>query len=298
MATCLTRGERAARRLFEVLGYLPSPMAREIREIARSVFEFEYRLSEVRVRAGGPSSLTVGGVDYPLFYRVSPSEVAEILSAITDGAAYAHRSSVARGYVTAGSVRVGVSGHARYDGEEVGIGEISSLVFRLAGGECSFGEQLFLEWRERGGPNMLVAAPPMGGKTTALRALASYIGRGRDALRVAVVDERCEFDREDYYDASVDVLCGYRRADGIELAYRTMSAEVIIADEIASREEASALLAAHGAGVRLISSTHARDADGVRSRECVLPLLEAGVFRLAAIISSDGRSFGYEMVEL
>lgn len=294
------RGARAREReRYEaVLGYLPRGLASEIREIERSVHDIEVGISEVRVRADGLSSLILYGIGYPLFYRVTREEVAEILDKLSDGAAYAHRDTVRRGYVTASGIRVGVSGLARYEGESICIGEVGSLVFRLGSAVCDYAEELYSEWQRLGMPNLLVAAPPMGGKTTALRALASHIGSGRRPQSVVVVDERCEFDRRDYRNATVDILRGYRRAGGIELAYRTMSAEVIIADEIADEADAKALIMAHGAGVRLISSVHAASFSDILRRECLMPLIERGVFERAAVIFREGNRYRYEMCEV
>lgn len=280
------------------LGYLPRGMASEIREIARSVENIEERISEIRVRADGLSTITVGGVWYPLFYRPERSEVTDVLMSLTGGAIYAHKETIARGYVSVDGIRVGVSGYARYDGDTVGIGEISSLVFRLGGTACDFGERLYAQWRDIGEPSLLVASPPMGGKTTALRALAGHIGSGRSARRTVVVDERCEFYISEYRSSSVDVLRGYRRTEGIEQAYRTMAAEVIIIDEIASAREAEALLAAHGAGVVLIASVHAATFDDIYERVCLEPLLSAGAFGAAAVIRREGRVYGYELREI
>ena len=291
-------GERAAERYLRMLGYLPRGMCSEIREIERSVSDMARAISELRVRADGLSSLILNGVSYPLLYRVSRTDMAEIVELLTGGAAYAHKDTLERGYVVASGIRVGVSALARYDGERVGIGEISSLVFRLGSAVCDYAEELYSEWRMRGMPNLLVAAPPMGGKTTALRAFAGRIGRGRDALGVVVVDERCEFDPRDYTDASVDILRGYRRAGGIELAYRTMSAEVVVVDEIACVADAEALLMAHGAGVRLISSVHAGGVSDILHRECLSPLIKSGVFGMAALIERRGSMYGYRSLEV
>ena len=294
----LTRSVGHGERFARVLGALPRGMAREIEEIARSVPDIEGALAEVRVRRDGQSSLFMHGSSYPLFYRVGGSEMDEMLSRLTGGAAYAHKDTVSRGYIIYEGIRVGVSGLARYDGDKVGVAKIDSLVFRLGGGECSFGEELWRSWHRIGMPNMLLAAPPVGGKTTALRALAKYIGSGRDSLHVVVVDERCEFDPADYRDADVDILRGYRRSSGIELAFRTMSAEVIIADEIATRGEADALFAAWGAGVRLISSIHAASLSDLYLRDCIAPLLGAGVFGAAAVITHSGKRFSYRLEEI
>lgn len=291
-------GAAAAQKYEWVMGVLPRGAAEEIREISRSVEDLPHRISEIRLRADGLSSISVGGVGYPLFYRVLSSEVVEVLLSLTDGEVYAHRDTMARGYVSVRGCRIGISGFARYDGGSVGVGEICSLVFRLGGSACEFGDSLAERWRAMGEPNLILASPPMGGKTTALRALAGRIGSGREAKRTVVVDERCEFDPAEYRRSSVDVLRGYRRAEGIEQAYRTMAAQVIIIDEIATEAEAEALLGAYGAGVGLIASVHAADHDSIRERACLAPLLDAGAFGAAAVIRREGRAWVYDMREM
>lgn len=294
------RQERISKtsRFQTALTYLPRGVALEISEIGRSVRNIDSGISEIRLRADGISSIIVHGVGYPLFYRVSFGELEDTLSRLSGGAVYAHRESVSRGYIVVSGMRVGVSGVARYDGDSMGVGEVSSLVFRVGGAECGFAEELYRAWRGRGMPNMLVIAPPLGGKTTALRSLVGYIGRGRSQVRVVAVDERCEFDPNDYGDSGVDILRGYRRAVGIEVAYRTMSAEVIVTDEVADISEAEALLSAHGAGVRLICSAHASSRADIFKRKCLAPLLDAGVFGCVAVLSCSHGRYGFELSEM
>ena len=206
---------------------------------------------------------------------------------------YAHRDTVASGYVSYHGMRVGISGAARYDGDSIGVGEINTLVFRVGYVECSFADKLYEFWVSSGKASTLIAAPPSGGKTTALSSLARLIGGGNDRMRVALIDERGEFYAEDYADLSVDVLSRYRRRDGIELAYRTMNAEVIMVDEITRDEDCNALLSAHGVGCSLIATVHAMDVDDVARRECLAPLIRAGVFGIGAVITKRSGVYGF-----
>ncbi len=221
------------------------------------------------------------------------------VAALCEGALYAYRDSIGMGYIAAGDgIRVGIVGVAKYDGGILaGVGDISSLVYRLPAVHCDYGEELYRAWLGQGGGNMIVASPPMGGKTTALRSLAEYIGSGRAAKRVTVVDERCEFDPLDYKDASVDLIRGYRREVGIELAVRVMSAEVIIVDEILTEREAEAVMTALGSGVTVITSTHAATRDGLLERKCVSGLLSSGAFGIAALIRHASGVWGFEIFE-
>ncbi|MBR2929919.1 MAG: hypothetical protein IKC32_01695 [Clostridia bacterium] len=277
----------------EALICLPPEMRGEIEEISRSNPGLVRSLGEIRLRVGARCELVADGYSYPLFYRMSAEDVAFVMDRLTDGALYPHRETLARGYISRGALRAGISGRVRYDKGSVGLGDISSIVLRLGGGSCSFGEELYRKYVERGAPDLLIAAPPMGGKTTALRSLVGYIGGGRSPRRTVVVDERCEFDPCEYSSASVDVLSGYQRTAGIEQAYRTMSAQVIVVDEIATVEEAEALRSATGAGVGLINSVHAGSPADALGRECIAPLVRDGVYSAVAFIERRGREYSF-----
>ena len=110
-------------------------------------------------------------------------------------------------------------------------------------------------------------------------------------MRVVVVDERCEFDASDYKNTTVDIMRGYRRAEGVEIATRTLSAEVIIVDEIGTPEEAKSLLPLVGAGVPVIASLHASSLQEALGRRMMQPLYEAEVFRIFVGIFRTGNRY-------
>ena len=173
----------------------------------------------------------------PLFSTLKRNEAEALVNLLCEGALYAHRDTLASGYVTMrGGVRVGICGFARYEGGRlVGVSEMRSLVFRIPGGDCEIADELFSAFSEvrRG---MLIYSPPGIGKTTALRSLAASVGGGSNPRRVCVVDERCEFCDEDYADCEVDILKGYKRGVGIEIAVSVTGPQVIIVDEIGGED--------------------------------------------------------------
>ncbi len=283
-------------RLCEVLSYLPQRLQNEIGELSVGIRNFCNRINEVRVRADAASSIIVGGSLYPLIGIMSRAEVALILERLSGDALYAQRENIENGYIISpGGIRVGVAGRAKYDaGRLVGVGEINSLVFRISESECDYGDELYSAWLSAGCRNMLIASPPLGGKTTAIRSLAGRIGGGKFAKRVVVVDERCEFDAAAYSGACVDILRGYKRMRGLEVALRTMSPEVVVVDEIATSDEADAAMSLSGAGVALVATAHAKDADDLYRRPCLSALMEAGVFFSLALIRKTGERYGFD----
>ena len=236
-------------------------------------------LNEIRIRRQGRCSVLHGGRLITLRYSPSARQTEEILSGMLGGALYSHRDSIASGYISlAGGVRVGVVGNARYeDGRLVGVSDIRSLIIRIPTGVCHFASHIHSIYTERAGRGMLIYSPPGVGKTTALRSLAYTLGGGKTPIRVAVIDERREFDESEYRECEVDILRGYKRRAGIEIAVSVTAPEVIIVDEIGG-EDTSALASAMRCGVPVIAATHGRSLKEIRTKPSLREIMSLGIF--------------------
>ena len=280
----------------EALSYLGDSVRGMVEKYVSSSGTSEADVNEIRLRRDGVTSLLVSGRNIPIGKGLGDGTVKEIFKRVSGGAVFAHREDVCRGFITVGrGIRVGVCGRARYEGGRmVGVSDISTLVFRLPSSECSFATRLYRRWHAVGG-GLLICSGAGEGKTTAIRSLAHLIGSGSDARRVVVVDERLEFDPTAYRDAEVDVLRGYRRSLGVDIAIRTMSAEVLIVDEISSLEDADAMLSALGAGVTVIATTHARSMVDAMKRGYVKRLVAGGLFESVCIIKREGELYDFNL---
>lgn len=248
-------------------------------------------LREIRVRAEGVCSLVLSDERIRLLSRCTLSDMAQLMHSLTDGALYAHKDNIAEGYITLdGGVRVGLAGYARYEGGSVvGVSDIRYALFRFPMGECAVREELYDAFCTCK-TGMLIYSPPGVGKTTALRALAGDIGRRDGRRRVTVIDERCEFIPEDYSDAEVDILRGYKRREGLDIAVRTMSAEVLMIDELGA-EDAPGVARAVRCGIPLVATAHAGSFEELTSRPSLSALFECGAFDVFAGISRNASEY-------
>lgn len=263
----------------KLLEFIPPHVATELLRLCSSRGVGVSEVSELRIRAVGKSSAVIRGERVVLLSRICRQDVKKCFMLLCDGALYAHRDNIKEGFITLPyGIRVGICGQARYEGGSfVGVSDVNSLVFRIPTHASSNAAVIYGAWQDsrRG---MLIYSAPGVGKTTALRTLVSMIGKGKDALQVIVVDERCEFIPEEYEFASVDILRGYRRKEGIEIALRVLSASVICVDEIGAAEEAKAMLESLNSGVRFIATAHASSYSELTERLNIKTLLDAHVF--------------------
>lgn len=239
-------------------------------------------VNEVHLRAGGQAWLTCGKENIPLDTVFTEERLSDLLLAACNGSFYAHADTIKDGFLTlSDGVRIGVVGRAVLEaGKTVNVRDISAICFRIPS-NVWVDPWVLIELLRNFAytKGLLLFSPPGGGKTTALRSLIRALGSGKEPMRVAVVDTRCELAPAlSAKGLCVDVLSGYPRRQGIEIAARSMGAQVIVCDEICGIDEARTVLELQGGGVPLVATAHAADVEGLLSRTDIALLHQAGTF--------------------
>ncbi len=246
---------------------------------------------EIRLRAGRPAVLVDIFREMQVCSGVLTAEdIGECFTEICQYSVHSFQSDIAEGFITLdGGHRVGICGTAVKNGGKIEfLKNISGLNIRIAHEVVGCSDELFKRVFSGEPRSLLIGGKPLCGKTTVLRDLARKLGEKR---RVTIIDSRNEISASVGGTPSLDVglntdvLCGCGKSEGIMLALRSMSPEVIICDEIADDEKA--VEEALFCGVKVIASAHGGSFAELTSRPHIGRLVP--LFEYTAILGERGR---------
>lgn len=212
---------------------------------------------------------------------------------------YSFKREISLGYIiTEGGNRVGFCGTAVLDdlGRNDTLKNISGISIRISREIFGIADELInkLEFQKSGLKNVLILGPPSSGKTTLLRDLCRQIGMKK---RISLIDEKNEISAT--FNASpqnnvgnfTDVFDSYTKYYGILSAVKIMSPQLIVCDEIGTKEDTDALDYAINSGVNIIATMHSNNIDDAFKKPHMKELFSRNAFDYIVLLGT-GNSLG------
>lgn len=259
-------------------------------------------LSQIHLKAGARVYVSVGGKNFYVTPQgklsekdgilLFENEVEECFYQICGYSVYSYEEELASGFVTVeGGHRVGICGTAVWkNGRVETVRDISSISIRVASQQRGCADSVYA-FCSQTHDNILILSAPGAGKTTLLRDLARRFSC--DKKRVCIVDERGEigavtnrlsaFDLGDF----CDILDRFPKTSGILQAVRTLSPQVVFADELGDEREVNAVIQAMHCGVKVIATAHAADLKDALQRPHLRFLIENGYFTRLILLTDS-----------
>lgn len=285
------------KRFDEAAAYLPERISGVLLKLPVFVKSACY---EIRLRAGCPLVLT-GVKDFFVGEDASVStllptapvvpkadELEEALMKMADRSLYNRENELCHGFLTLkNGCRVGVGGVFSFGR----FSRATSLNIRIAR-EIKGCAGALSELADAG---LLIAGPPGSGKTTLLRDLIRTLSNG--GKKVCVVDSREEIcgisDCGAALDVGIntDVISGVPKAQGVEMALRTMFPDYIAFDEVGSGRELELISESFFSGVAILTTAHARDEKDLLRRPVTARLLDGCVSNVVLLSPEPGSKY-------
>ncbi|MCL2573186.1 MAG: stage III sporulation protein AA [Defluviitaleaceae bacterium] len=272
--------------------------ADELREVfLRTESAVLERAREIRIRQGLPISICSESTgDFFLgqrgdrhrraesAFKPTAAHIVAMMAKLSNHSLYAYDNEIKNGFITiAGGHRMGLAGRVTVEhGRIKTIKHISGLTIRVARQIIGAADSIFPEIVNGGIRSTMIVSPPGCGKTTILRdairrlSLAGY--------NVAVVDERSEIGgcymgvTQNDLGPRTDVLDAAPKAEGMMLALRALSPQVVAVDEIGSIEDIVAIENMARCGVAVICTLHGKDIDDLKKRPNLASVLANSIF--------------------
>ena len=207
---------------------------------------------------------------------------------------YSFKREISQGYIiTEGGNRVGFCGTAVLDeyGKNETLKNISSVSIRIAreaiGSSNELIDKLHLNDELK---NVLILGTPSSGKTTMLRDLCRQIGNEK---RISLIDDKNEisasFKAASQNDIGnfTDVFDSYSKYYGILSAVKIMSPQLIICDEIGTKDDLEALDYAINSGVNIIATMHSNDIDDAYKKPYMKNLFSRNAFDYIVVLGTN-----------
>lgn len=284
----------------EVFEYFPIKI-KEILE--KEVLKEEDFLEEIRIRAGKPIILKFNKKENDIRYFVTSEDILKILQLVCENSIYSYQHQIAEGFVTIkGGHRVGISGSCVIEnGKVININYINSLNFRIARQILGTSKEILkyiLNIEKNDVKNTLIVSTPGAGKTTILKDIAQQISSGIkefnfESLNTGIIDERGEIAAlykgvpQNDIGIKIDVIDNVSKGIGMKMLVRSMTPQVIIADEIGTPEDVDAINYAMCSGCKGIFTAHGECIEDLYLNKFIKELIIGHVFEIIIFLDSN-----------
>ena len=251
----------------EILRYFPRRISTSLEDIFKQT---NYVIEEIRLRTERPIIIKHSKGEEILKTTVSINEILETLQHICDNSIYTYQNQICNGFVTIkGGHRIGISGSVvQTDGKITNINYISNL------------NSIY---------NTLIASSPGAGKTTILRDVVRRLSDGIDQINfkgktISLVDERGEIAAvykgvpQNDIGVRTDVMDNVDKSIGMRLLIRSMSPEIIVADEIGKDEDVEAINYAVCSGIKGIFTAHGGSLKELQLNPAISKIIDKHIF--------------------
>lgn len=254
-------------------------MPLRLRKTIGNVLKERPDAEEIRVRIHQPVEICCKDTSIWLHEEITVKDLEEMLMFISEYSLYAYEEEVRQGFLTIeGGHRIGFAGQVRMEnGKIYRITNIRFLNIRIAREEKGCAKEL-VRWLYQDGEvlNSLFISKPGVGKTTYLRDVVRLISNGsieEAGKKVCVIDERSEIAAchlgipQNDLGRRTDVMDGCKKTEGMFMALRSMSPQVIAVDELGEEEEYQAVEKLMYSGCKVIGTIHGDCIEDVRESQ-------------------------------
>lgn len=272
---------------------------------------YKEKIEEIRLRNGKPLIIAYEGKD--LFVKpngdltkyhedafiIKEKHIHLTFQLISNYSVYAYQEEIRNGYITLkGGHRVGIGGKIVYGPKGIEtIKNISSLNIRVAREKKGISDNIIKYLLEDDNVfyNTLIISAPQCGKTTLLRDIIRNLSNGnrtlsQNSFKISIVDERSEIagmyrgiPQKDI-GLRTDILDGCLKSDGIIMAIRSMSPDIIAVDEIGGVKDIEAIHEALKAGIKLIATVHGSSLEEIQGKVSMTDLFKEKIFKRFIIL--------------
>ncbi len=260
----------------EILIYFPETIRKLFSTLDNDRLD---KLSEIRIVHGSPLIVIFENQRFYLgscglskstnnLYTITVDDIKAIVELVTKSSIYIYEKYITKGFITLpGGHRVGLAGNCIVNDDKLcGVKEFNSLVFRISheivGASEIFFDDIFCRGQVK---NTVIISPPGCGKTTVLRDLARSFNDYNKVKKIiicALIDERYELAAVYNGKSTMDIgannftISGCKKSVAIPIVVRSMSPDIIIADEMCTYDDFEAAFFAKQSGCKIIASVH------------------------------------------